>query len=126
MGDEAAGLGSEANAELERLSALGFGSDSALMQEPKLFVDGLFLGALLAELEDELGATDSARVLFQIGMLHGLRDAGRLDPEAALSSQEAGRAPIPSATLLAMGLTHPGTNCQDGAIDLRGSWPEAH
>jgi anti-anti-sigma regulatory factor len=126
MGDEAAGLGPEASAELELLSALGFGSDSALMQEPKLFVDGLFLGALLAELEDELGATDSARVLFQIGMLHGLRDAGRLGSDVAPSGQEAAGAPIPAATLLAMGLSHPGTKCQDGAIDLRGSWPEAH
>jgi V4R domain len=62
---------------LAMLTSLGFGPDTVLMNDPKLFVDGRFLASLLVELEDELGAEDAALALFQIGMLHGLRDAAR-------------------------------------------------
>ncbi|MBW2274874.1 MAG: hypothetical protein JRG96_16530 [Deltaproteobacteria bacterium] len=124
-------LGPDPDAELERLSALGFGSDSALMREPKLLVDGRFLGALLAELEDELGATETRKVLFQIGLLHGLRDAFHLSTKLpgtddGLSNPAAGDGPVATATLLAIGLAQRAGQTRPGAIDLAGTWPEAY
>ena len=65
------------NDPLELLTSLGLGHDTALMNDPKLFVDGRFLASLLVELEDELGPRKASLALFQIGMLHGLRDAAR-------------------------------------------------
>ena len=41
--------------DLQRLSALGFGPNSALMNEPKLLIDSPFLTALQREFFDELG-----------------------------------------------------------------------
>ncbi len=64
--------------ELDTLAALGFGPDSPLMAEPKLFLDGAFLAALQAEMEDELGADEARITFFQIGLIHGLRDALRV------------------------------------------------
>ncbi len=64
--------------ELRLLAALGFGPDSALMNEPKLFVDGTFLAAFQHELVSEFGEEEAARTLFHIGTLHGLRDAARI------------------------------------------------
>ncbi|MBW1886589.1 MAG: hypothetical protein JRJ58_23895, partial [Deltaproteobacteria bacterium] len=60
------------------LTRLGFGPDTLLMNDPKLFVDGRFLASLLVELNHELGERQAALTLFQIGLLHGLRDAARL------------------------------------------------
>ena len=64
--------------ELQVLAALGFGPDSALMSEPKLFVDCAFLAALQDELHCELGAEEAERAFFHIGLIHGLRDAARI------------------------------------------------
>ena len=64
--------------ELANLVALGFGPEANLMTEPRLFVDELLLGALIVEFEDELGYEEAARTLFQIGLVHGLRDADRV------------------------------------------------
>jgi hypothetical protein len=64
--------------ELQLLIALGFGPDSVLMNEPKLFVDLPFLAALQRELVDELGEDGASRTLFHIGAIHGLRDAARV------------------------------------------------
>jgi len=44
----------ESTHSLELLNRLGFGPETVLMNEPKLFVDGRFLASLLVELEDEL------------------------------------------------------------------------
>ncbi|MCA9509750.1 MAG: V4R domain-containing protein [Myxococcota bacterium] len=56
------------------------------MTEPKLFLDGRLLAALLVELEDELGYDRAARTLFQIGLMHGLRDADRAVARGLLST----------------------------------------
>ena len=45
------------------------------MREPRVLLDPRFLGALHAELEDELGSEPANTTLLQIGFLHGLRDA---------------------------------------------------
>jgi len=64
---------------------LGFGPEATLMTEPKLFLDGRLLAALVVELEDELGYEGAARTLFQIGLMHGLRDADRAVAHGLLS-----------------------------------------
>ena len=103
-------------------SELLFDPEALLVREPRVLLDPRFLGALHAELEDELGSEPANTTLLQIGFLHGLRDAlravGRLaqaDDEAALVSL-----PSPLAThLRAVSPTQP-----PGAIELHGSWPE--
>ena len=62
----------------QRLANLGFAPGALLMRDPKIFVDTKFLGALLAQLEGELGAKDARQALFEIGLDHGLRDAFQL------------------------------------------------
>ena len=74
-GPERLGWGLE---ELQLLASLGFGPDSALMNEPKLFVDCAFLAALQRELVRKLGLEEAERTLFHIGLIHGLRDAARI------------------------------------------------
>jgi anti-anti-sigma regulatory factor len=107
--------------ELDTLAALGFGPDSPLMAEPKLFLDGAFLAALQAEMEDELGADEARITFFQIGLIHGLRDALRVSDE-----QEAtpGAPILIEPTPLAMRLGA----LQSGApgMQLAGSWPDRH
>jgi hypothetical protein len=107
------------------LTALGFGPDTVLMNDPKLFVDGRFLASLLVELEDELGPGNAALALFQIGMLHGLRDAARCCRRHG-EETEPDRSPAADTTALVMnwdtGLRHR----SDGTVELAGSWPECH
>jgi len=42
------------------LIELGFGPDTVLMNDPKLFVDSRFLASLLVELDDELDEENRA------------------------------------------------------------------
>ena len=53
--------------QLEMLTSLGFGPDTVLMNDPKLFVDGRFLASLLVEIHDKLGPQKASLALFQIG-----------------------------------------------------------
>ena len=62
-GPERLGWGLE---ELQLLASLGFGPDSALMNEPKLFVDCAFLAALQRELVRKLGLEEAERTLFRL------------------------------------------------------------
>ncbi len=106
--------------EMDILSALGFGPETLLSSEPKLFVNSRFFGSLLVEIEDELETRGARRALFQIGLLFGLRDAYRIAAnEAAAVSCE----PTAESTLLAIQL-------QQGApgqgLELAGSWPEGY
>lgn len=110
---------------LAMLTSLGFGPDTVLMNDPKLFVDGRFLASLLVELEDELGPRKAGLALFQIGMLHGLRDAlracrrygesGPFDPTGAADT-----------TSLLMRWDAGIHQEKSGAIALAGHWPERH
>jgi hypothetical protein len=107
------------------LTALGFGPDTVLMNDPKLFVDGRFLASLLVELEDELGPREAGLALFQIGLLHGLRDAAR----ACRRYGESGGANPTQAsdtTALVMRWNAGLQTERNGAFALSGSWPEHH
>jgi len=102
--------------------ALLFDPEALLVREPRVLLDPRFLGALHAELEDELGREPATTTLLQIGFLHGLRDAlhalGRLaqaDDESPLDSIPS---PLPTR-LRAAAEARP-----TGAIELHGSWPE--
>jgi anti-anti-sigma regulatory factor len=107
--------------ELQLLAALGFGPDSALMSDPKLFVDGPFLSALQSELVCELGEEEAARTFFHIGLIHGLRDAARIgNAEPGVD----GVVGILEAPPLAMRLGPSGATDEKAGIALAGSWPE--
>lgn len=109
----------------EMLTQLGFGPDTLLMNDPKLFVDGRFLAMLLAELDDELGEEKGPVALFQIGLLHGFRDAVRMSREHddAASTRTAEAA---DTTSLVMQWTSGATSDDAGRIFLSGYWPERH
>lgn len=108
---------------LAMLTALGFGPDTVLMNDPKLFVDGRFLASLLVELEDELGPKSAGLALFQIGLLHGLRDAAR-----CLRRQTGDDAfqDAVETTALVMHIRSGLGRGSDGDHRLRGHWPERH
>ena len=115
----------ESTHSLEMLNRLGFGPETVLMNDPKLFVDGRFLASLLVELEDELNESDARLALFQIGLLHGLRDAARLrrtqDDESCLKSPE-----TPQTTPLVMQWTEGARTDDQQRVSFRGCWPERH
>jgi predicted hydrocarbon binding protein len=108
------------------LTALGFGPDTVLMNDPKLFVDGRFLAALLAELDDELGRQDAALALFQIGLLHGLRDAARLCARHESAGPKDPFARSADTTALLMEWSSGIEVDTEGGLSLRGRWPERH
>lgn len=110
---------------LALLTGLGFGPDTLLMNDPKLFVDGRFLASLLVELEDELDDAQRPAVLFQIGLLHGLRDAARVLRAHDEIPAPAGavRADTPS---LVMRWTPGPTGPDADGVAIEGSWPEQH
>ena len=107
---------------LEMLTSLGFGPDTVLMNDPKLFVDGRFLASLLVELQDELGPREASLALFQIGLLHGMRDAARVcnEHQDQLGGSE------PDTTALVMQWTTGASTDETGAFSLEGTWPERH
>lgn len=106
--------------ELDVLVALGFGPETLLMSEPKIFLDRRFLAALLVELEEALEPTGARRALFQIGLLYGFRDAFRIADECAAPTGSA------ETTLLALSLGHYGNADQPGQIEIDGGWPECY
>lgn len=107
------------------LNRLGFGPDTVLMNDPKLFVDGRFLSSLLVELEEELNESESSLALFQIGLLHGLRDAVRL---RGRDEDEPGSSVMDTAqtTPLVMHWTTGAQTDDSGRISFQGCWPEKH
>lgn len=112
---------------LDLLVRIGFGPDTVLMNDPKLFVDGRFLSSLLVELEEELGQADAALALFQIGLLHGLREAARLCRRLDHADARRAISPSPEATSLVMDWRR--READGGAskgISITGSWPEQH
>ncbi len=115
----------EASDPLAMLTTLGFGPETVLMNDPKLFVDGRFLASLLVELDDELGPRDAGLALFQIGLLHGLRDAARVCRE---NERDDASGPRPSADSPSLVMQVPRGVGVDptGALALEGRWPERH
>jgi len=110
---------------LEMLTGLGFGPDTLLMNDPKLFVDVRFLASLLVELDDELEDGDRALALFQIGLLHGLRDATRI----CRNHDDASPMPLrPTAETTSLVMHWTSGACADdaGRLSIQGCWPEGH
>jgi predicted hydrocarbon binding protein len=111
---------------LAMLTRLGLGPESLLMNDPKLFVDGRFLASLLVELEDELGRDETPLALFQIGLLHGFRDAARV-----CRSHDEKRLPnaideIADTTSLLMHWSAGARAHDSGELWIGGCWPERH
>ena len=73
-----------------------FDPEALLVREPRVLLDPRFLGALHAELEDELGSEPAITTLLQIGFLHGLRDALRAAGQLAQAEDEGALAVLPS------------------------------
>lgn len=111
--------------ELATLDALGFGPEASLMAEPKLFVDSRLLAALIVELEDELGSDAAARTLFQIGLIHGLRDADKAIARGFLTKTPTPLADSTLWTPLVVDMNTPKNHATDG-LCVSGSWPEQH
>ncbi|MFT5441404.1 MAG: putative hydrocarbon binding protein [Myxococcota bacterium] len=106
---------------MDILAALGFGPETLLLSEPKLFMNGRFLASLLVEIEDELESLGARRALFQIGLLFGLRDAYRI---TAMEMREP-REWVAESTLLAIQIGH-NAERQAGSGEIIGSWPETY
>ena len=104
------------------LEGLGFDPDALWVRDAGLLFDPHFLGALHAELEDELGPEEARTTLLQIGFLQGLREAQRvLDGSSGARPAQAlaGRcAPVPIQLRVARGVE------ARGGIALEGIWPE--
>jgi hypothetical protein len=108
------------------LGALGLGPDTLLMNDPKLFLDGRFLGALMAELEGELGEVGMQNALFQVGLTHGFRDALRVT-EGPFFSESGPPAPIAcEATSPLMQLSANAVTPGRLGLEITGLWPEQH
>jgi len=107
-----------------RLEGLGFGSDSILMSDPKLFLDSAFLAIVTAEFQQELGEDCSRQALQEIGRHHGLCDAIRTLSAASTGDGDAGFPPAQTGPHLAMQFASPPRPAQE--FVLQGSWPECH
>jgi anti-anti-sigma regulatory factor len=103
-----------------RLEALGIDLEGSLLDEPRFLTDAAFVGALHAELAEELGADAAAAVLFQLGFARGLFDASRVVRDGFGGESPATGTPGPP--ILAMRLA-PLRNAAHG-IEIEGSWPE--
>jgi len=104
------------------LEDLGFDPEALWVRDAGLLFDPHFLGALHAELEDELGALEARTTLLQIGFLQGLRESQRvLDQSSGAKASEAemGRsAPVPVQLRVQRGAA------AAGGVALEGCWPE--
>lgn len=112
--------------DLGLLAALGFGPEAQLMSDPKLFVDPRFLGCLIAELEDELGIEGARRAFFEIGLVHGLRDATRVVQGDFLAPAPLDGAAATASTPLVMRFALPPPAAVRDGFEVFGSWPESH
>ncbi len=111
---------SKAVSEIDILAAMGFGPETLLLSEPRIFMSTRFLASLLVEIEDELEALGARRALFQIGLLFGLRDAYRLAQAEAYTVQNS----VAESTLLAIRFGQRAAASAAGEIEIPGSWPE--
>ncbi len=98
-----------------------FDPEALLVREPRVLLDPRFLGALHAELEDELGSRSATATLLQIGFLHGLRDALQAVVQLVQVDDDAALAALPCPLPTRMRAI-PGAR-PHGAIELHGSWP---
>ncbi len=104
------------------LEALGFDPDALWVRDAGLLFDPHFLGALHAELGEELGPEEAPATLLQIGFLQGLRESQRvLEETSASKGSELGGA---RSSPLAIQLRVKQGPMAAGAIALEGTWPE--
>jgi hypothetical protein len=103
-------------------SALLFDPEALLVREPRVLLDPRFLGALHAELVDEMGSEPAAATLLQIGFLHGMRDALQAVVQLVRSEDGALLGALPSPLPTQMRAA-PSPQPR-GAIEMHGSWPE--
>jgi hypothetical protein len=103
-------------------SGLLFDPEALLVREPRVLLDPRFLGALHAELEDEMGSQPATVTLLQIGFLHGLRDALQAVVQLVQADDDGRLAALPSP--LPTQLRAAPSSVPRGAIELHGSWPE--
>jgi anti-anti-sigma regulatory factor len=115
------------------LSSLHFEPDTILMRDPGILLNRSFLGALHAELLDELGSAKADMALLQMGFVHGLQDAfdavqaafeeptwsGAADASSPLVSP-------PLAIRMGLAIGGDGSEEQRAAIAVNGSWPESN
>jgi hypothetical protein len=104
------------------LDALLLAAGQGLVHEPRLLSDPQLLGALHAELAARQPGVIAARSLFQLGLLHGLRDSLR----AASALGERSRPGSSAAPLLALELGPRPRGTPRGEVALVGRWPVAH
>ena len=109
---------------LSSLEGLGFGPESILMSDPKLFLDSSFLAIVTAEFDHELGKDCSGQALQEIGRHHGLADAARTLATDTAEDYVRGLPPAQYGPHLAMQFESSPQN--KGEFSLRGSWPECH
>jgi V4R domain/Activator of aromatic catabolism len=105
-----------------RLEALGIDLEGSLLDEPRFLTDSAFLGALHAELREELGADAAAAVLTQLGFARGLFDASRLVRDDFAPDWSPVERPAPIPARLPMRLAP--ARGSEGALAFDGSWPE--
>jgi hypothetical protein len=108
--------------QMSVLATIGFGPDSPLMRQAKLFTDMRFLAALLVELEDELGPAGARAALFQIGLIQGMRDAYQVLDQTFVPGL-APTSPLPECPPLAI---HLETHGSQGGVEIPGAWPECY
>ena len=101
--------------ESNGLAALDFDAQALLDRESRVLLDPAFLASLHAEMEGELGEEAAARMLLQMGFLHGLQDASR-----ALSREATAGALHPPLRIDCRVRRGEGP---PGAIELEGCWP---
>jgi len=112
------------NQNLGRLEELGFGPDSILMNDPKLFLDWSFLSIIKVEFGQELGPDCSIRAQLEIGRHHGLSEARKaLTANSRGESEVGAHSPLegPSLVMQFSGGRNPADD-----FTLRGAWPEGH
>jgi hypothetical protein len=105
-----------------RLLALGFDPEALLVRDTGLLFDPSFLGALHAELVEELGYEEARPSLLQIGFLHGLREAVRVVSVSLEGHRD--RIGAPELSPLAIRLRTATGARPRGALQLVGCWPE--
>ena len=102
------------------LEDIGLGRDAPLLHEPKLFLEGPFLSALLFEFDRDLRPEVADQALFAIGASHGARAA------EGILQQVLANTPSTSAQPLALPMVLNPIISDGAAIGFEGEWPETH
>lgn len=111
--------------DAEHEPSLLFDPRDGMVREPRLLADTALLGALHADLASRHEPPAALATLFQLGFLHGLRDAVR---GAARMDEGARPGPRPAVTvsLLPLALEPRPRGTPRGEVALMGSWPGGH